>query len=287
MVRFTGNARAWQASLRLRTDVSLLASLYSERANRAGAPFSSPFSVSLSLSLGLPGSLFLALLPVQLSAPLSLHFPSPSFARCTYCHVLLLLRCTPFITSTSSSPPSPTESPSSCAFLPYLAPTLPTLLPLQLHVHRFNHEYLFPPHSIRIRPSRFIHSLRLSLVILRPCSARFDPLPSLIVLLLRSSFHRSVSLWPLFLSFSPTRPAFLPPDFCSFQSAILSRPCVPLRSTEFGYLVFLGLPLSLFLYRRSEVVHFFLPLFFSLFLPLFCAAFARILRLRGFSLLPQ
>lgn len=64
--RCTENARRGRASLRLRTDVSLLASLYSDRAKPAGAPFSLSLFVYLSL-------LLLSLLPVRHS----IHFSSP------------------------------------------------------------------------------------------------------------------------------------------------------------------------------------------------------------------
>jgi len=118
--RSTENARGERASLRLCTDVSLLASLYPKRAKPAGAPFSFSLSVYLSLPLSLSSTCS------ALSPLLSLLFLVLSYIYIL--HVSLLLQCTPFFSSSNHLPQC---SPSSCAFLPYLAPTF-LLPPLQL-----------------------------------------------------------------------------------------------------------------------------------------------------------
>lgn len=210
----------------------MLASLYSERANRAGAPFSSPFSPSHPVSV--PLSLFPALLPVQLSAPSISRLPSPSFACCTYCHVLLLLQCTPFITSTSSSPPSPTltfqlrvpalpRSHSNHTLFSSLPPTAPTVCsPVQPRISLSA--------SLSIRIFSLALSARPSSVIFDPCPARFNPLPFsiLIILLLRSSFRRSIFLQSLFSSIRLGLHSCL--WIFVHLKAPASRPCVSLSA---------------------------------------------------------
>lgn len=191
--RCTENARRGRASLRLRTDVSLLASLYSDRAKPAGAPFSLSLFVYLSL-------LLLSLLPVRHSPPSAL---PPS-----YIYIMLSL-------SFSSVPPSspPTISPTLTFQL--RVPALPRSHSIHFSspppptVHRFNHEYLF---LFRISfhsnlPSRF---LRPPSVILCLSLSRHSLFFSHFRVL---SVSCSVPLIVVsFLLLYPTRPAFLSLD---------------------------------------------------------------------------
>lgn len=181
---YTKNTRGGLASLQLRTDVSLLASLYPERADRC------PFSTVLSFFPPSRFSLSLFLLPVQ-SVPLYHTFPLPSHA------VFLSL-------SFSSVPPSSPLPPSPGLTFQLRVSALPISHSFHfsspLTVHRFNHECLLLSHGIRIvllvshiSPPLFFH---LSF-------------PVYLVLLSLSCFHRSFAL-PLLRH--PTQPAFLSLD---------------------------------------------------------------------------
>jgi len=97
--RSTENARGERASLRLCTDVSLLASLYPKRAKPAGAPFSFSLSVYLSLPLSLSSTCSALSLPFY---PFSFSF-SHTYTYCTFLS---------FSNVPPSSPP-PTISPNA------------------------------------------------------------------------------------------------------------------------------------------------------------------------------
>lgn len=90
--RSTENARGGRASLRLRTDVSLLASLYPERTKASRCPFS--FSLSVYLLLPLFSSTCSALSPSIPLSSLSLFL----FLICIRC-LSPSLRCTPFFSN--------------------------------------------------------------------------------------------------------------------------------------------------------------------------------------------
>lgn len=170
----------------------MLASLYPER---AGAPF----SFSLSVHLSLPrSSLFFLFSSFPLYPSLSLsrahayrYFPpSPVYP-------LLLFQ------------PSPQRSPSSCAFLPYLAPTLRFSSPPPPTVHRFNHECLFLSRSHSNLPTRFLPP---STIFCLSFAARSSSFFSHFRLL--SSSYSVPLVVALSLLLHPTRPAFLSLDLC-------------------------------------------------------------------------
>lgn len=185
---YTKNTRGGLASLQLRTDVSLLASLYPERADRC--PFSfvllsffppSRFSLSLFLSSTCP-----------ICPPLS-YLPSP-FSRCL--SISLLLQCTPFFSSSSLSR---THLPAARFCLTYL-PLFPLFFPTDCS----------PTVQPRMSPSISRHSNRSARLVHIPSSilpSFFSSLPRSSFSLVLSSFFRSLPLLR-----HPTQPAFLSLD---------------------------------------------------------------------------
>lgn len=145
----------------------------------------------------------LSLLPVRFSpllSHLSLSFSFSRIARLSPSRMypLLLLQ------------PSPRYSPSSCAFLPYLAPTLSTFLlpPLQLFTSSTTNVsfYLVAFESLFSLPPTPLHNL-LSFF-RRMLFSHFR--------LLSSSYSVPLVI-VLSLLLHPTRPAFLSRDLCLYQ----------------------------------------------------------------------
>lgn len=181
-----------QASLRLRTDVGLLASLYPRRVMRAGAPFSLHLSFSLFY--------LFSSLPFHLSI----------FSLClsiSYMYTLSL--------SISNVPPSSSPPPSSTLTFQLRVPALPRSHSARFSspptVHRFNHEYI----SFHLAAFESSFSLRsippLIFYLSFPASPASRPAPFLSHFRLPSlscSILRRSSIFPP-PTFCPTRSAFL------------------------------------------------------------------------------